>query len=119
MFVRARPGWPATDSQFGKRTHGHAEFVKGLTWKLGLITSLLSLPILMPFCPKDACYDRGGAVDASGNNCEYGPGRIEPLDTWSWAPQAWVYFLVIGSPPGLAIGALLGAARRRSHRSAA
>ena len=93
--------------------------MKGLTWKLGVVTSLLSLPILMPFCAKDACYDRGGAVDHSGTKCEYGPGRVEPLGTWSWAPQAWVYFLVIGSLPGLAVGALLNAARRRSQRSAA
>jgi hypothetical protein len=93
--------------------------VKALTWKLGIVTSLLGLPILMPFCAEDACYDRGGAVDASGTKCEYGLGRAEALDTWSWAPQAWVYFLLIGSLPGLAVGAVLDAARRRSHRSAA
>lgn len=35
------------------------------------------------------------------------------MRTWSWAPQAWVYFLVIGSLPELAVGALLDAARRK------
>ena len=93
--------------------------MKGLTWKLGLITSLVSLPILMPFCARDACYDRGGAVDASGTRCQYGLGRDEPLATWSWAPQAWVYFLVVGSLPGLAVGLLWSIGRRRSRQSAA
>lgn len=35
------------------------------------------------------------------------------MRTWSWAPQAWVYFLVIGSLRELAVGALLDAARRK------
>jgi hypothetical protein len=94
--------------------------VKGLVWKLGLLTSLVSLPILVPFCAQDRCYDRGGAIDASGTRCQVGPGQVEPLATWSWPLQGWVYFLVVGALPGFAIGAVVRRVRRgRPNRSTA
>jgi hypothetical protein len=86
--------------------------MKGLTWKLGLVTSLAGLTLLAPFCAGDRCLDRGGAVDDSGTQCQFAAGQIEPLGTWSWPIQAWVYFLVLGSIPGLAIGAIASRARR-------
>ena len=94
--------------------------MKGLTWKLGLVTSLAGLTQLAPFCAVDRCLDRGGAVDGSRTRCQFAAGRIEPLGTWSWPIQPWVYFLVLGSIPGLAIGAIASGARRRgSDRRAA
>jgi hypothetical protein len=63
--------------------------LKGLTWKLGLITSLAALPVLAPYCAKDDCYDRGGALDSTGTNCAF---------------------------PGLALGAVVS--RIRQNRSA-
>lgn len=90
--------------------------MKGLIWKLGLITSLAALPILAPFCARDDCYDRGGAVDSTGTNCAFGGGRVEPLGTWSWPFHGWLYLLVVGAIPGLALGAVVS--RIRQNRSA-
>jgi hypothetical protein len=94
--------------------------MKGLTWKLGLVTSLSGLTLLAPFCAVDRCLDRGGAVHDGGAYCEFAAGRVEPLGTWSWPIQAWVYFLVVGSIPGLAIGAIADRGRRHGsdHRAA-
>jgi hypothetical protein len=93
---------------------------KRLTWTLGLLTSLAGLPILMPFCARDACYDRGGAVDAGGKACRFGPDRVEPIRPWSWPIHGWVYFLVIGALPGLAIGAIAShLLEKRNTRNAA
>ena len=89
--------------------------MKGLTWKLGLVTSLAGLTLLAPFCAVDRGLDRGGAVDVSGTQCQFAADQIAPLGTWSWSIQAWVYFLVVGSIPGLAIGVI--ASRSRRHGS--
>jgi hypothetical protein len=94
--------------------------VKGLTWKLGLVTSLASLPLLAPFCAEDRCYDHGGAVDETGTQCRFAAGQVEPLGTWSWPIQGWVYLLVVGSIPGLVGGAIVSRLRReRFDRRAA
>jgi hypothetical protein len=119
QFVRAPASPFAADLPSGRRTNELGEPLRGLTWKLGLATSLLSLPVLAPFCARDTCYDRGGAVDSSGTKCQLGRGQVEPLGTWSWTPQAWVYFLVVGSLPGLAAGVLVSLLRGRLPRRAA
>jgi hypothetical protein len=94
--------------------------VKGLTWKLGILTSLACLPLLAPFCAKDDCYDRGGAIRPDGATCQLGTDRVEPLRTWSWPLGGWLYFLAVGATPGVAVGAAIPhlQRRRRAHPAA-